>query len=132
MTSERRVASRDVSLLVRESGDPGAPTIVLVHGFPDTSRLWDEVVERLQGRYHVVTYDVRGMGQSSPPRGPAGYALERFAGDLIAVIDATSPGRPAHVVGHDCGAIQSWEAVTSPELSKRIASFTPISGPSLD
>ena len=132
MTTERRVASRDVSLLVREHGDPTAPTIVLVHGYPDTSRLWDEVVERLQGRYHVVTYDVRGMGQSSPPRGPAGYSLERLAGDLIAVIDATSPGRPAHVVGHDCGAIQSWEAVTSPELSPRIASFTPISGPSLD
>ncbi len=65
VTTERRVDSRGVSLLVREHGDPAAPTVVLVHGFPDTSRLWDEVVERLQGRYHVVTYDVRGMGRST-------------------------------------------------------------------
>ncbi|MEX2554873.1 MAG: alpha/beta fold hydrolase, partial [Actinomycetota bacterium] len=132
MTTERRVDSRGVSLAVREHGDDTAPTVVLVHGFPDTSRVWDEVVERLQARYHVVTYDVRGAGDSSAPRGPRGYALERLAEDLAAVIDAVSPGRPVHVVGHDWGSIQSWEAVTTPAIAARIASFTTISGPSLD
>ncbi len=132
MTLERRVASRDVSLLVREHGDPAAPTVVLVHGWPDTSRVWDELVERLQGRYHVVAYDVRGAGGSTAPRGPRGYAIERLAEDLAAVIDAVSPGRPAHVVGHDWGSIQSWEAVTTSSIAPKIASYTTISGPSLD
>ncbi len=132
MTTERRVDSRGVSLLVREHGDPGAPTVLLVHGWPDTSRVWDEVVERLQGRYHVVTYDLRGFGGSTAPRGPRGYALERMAEDLGAVIEAVSPGRPAHVVGHDWGSIQSWEAVKTPSIASKIASYTTISGPSLD
>ncbi len=132
MTSERTVASGGVSLFVREHGDHTAPTIVLVHGYPDTSRMWDEVVERLQGRYHVVTYDVRGAGRSTAPRGPQGYALERLAEDLGAVIEAVGSGRPAHVVGHDWGGIQLWEAVTTPAVAARIASFTTMSGPCLD
>jgi NAD(P)-dependent dehydrogenase (short-subunit alcohol dehydrogenase family)/pimeloyl-ACP methyl ester carboxylesterase len=132
VTTERRVSSRGVSLLVREHGDPSAPTVVLVHGWPDTSRVWDELVDRLQGRYHVVTYDVRGAGGSTAPRGPGGYALERLAEDLAAVIDAVSPGRAAHVLGHDWGSIQSWEAVTTPAIASKIASYTTISGPSLD
>lgn len=132
MTSERRVQSRGVSLLVREHGEPSAPTVVLVHGWPDTSRVWDELVERLQGRYHVVAYDVRGAGGSTAPRGPRAYALERLAEDLAAVIEAVSPGRPAHVVGHDWGSIQSWEAVTTASIAPKIASYTTISGPSLD
>jgi pimeloyl-ACP methyl ester carboxylesterase len=132
VTTERRVASRDVSLFVREHGDPSAPIVVLVHGWPDTSRVWDELVERLQGRYHVVTYDVRGAGGSTAPRGPRGYALELLVEDLGKVIEAVSPGRPVHLVGHDWGSIQSWDAVTTPAFASRIASYTTISGPSLD
>ena len=130
MTNERTVSSGGVTLAVREHGDHNAPTVALVHGFPDTQRVWDEVVERLQARFHVVTYDMRGAGASSAPREPRGYAMERLAEDLAAVIDAVSPGRPAHVVGHDWGSIQMWETVTT--AAARIASFTSISGPCLD
>src|SRR5690606_31228232 len=48
------------------------------------------------------------------------------------LMDAVSPDRPVHIVGHDWGSIQSWEAVTDPALAQRIASFTSISGPCLD
>ena len=132
LANERRVPSQGVELAVTEAGDPDRPTIVLVHGYPDTSSTWDEVVERLEPRYHVVTYDVRGAGASSAPRGPDGYSLERLVDDLAAVVDAVDPARPVHVVGHDWGSIQSWEAVTTAPFNGRIASFTSISGPSLD
>ncbi len=132
MTVERRIQGDGVTLAVRETGDDAAPTIVLVHGFPDTQRVWDEVVERLAPRYHVATYDVRGAGGSTAPRGPRGYAYERLVADLGAVIDDVSPGRPVHLVAHDWGSIQCWEAVTTPSLEGRIASYTTISGPSLD
>lgn len=130
--NERRVVSGDVELAVRAAGDETNPTIVLVHGFPDTSAMWDPVAERLALRYHVVAYDVRGAGSSSAPADRESYRMERLVEDLSAVIDATSPSRPAHVVGHDWGSIQSWEAVCNPSLQGRIASFTSISGPSLD
>ena len=132
LANERRIRSDGVELAVREAGDPDRPTVVLVHGYPDTSALWLPVFERLEPHYHVVTYDVRGAGASSTPRGPNAYSLEHLVADLGAVIEAVSPEKPVHLVGHDWGSIQSWEAVTTPRLHGRIASFTSISGPSID
>ena len=132
MTTERTVSSDGVTLAVREHGEPTAPTVVLVHGFPDTQRVWDEVVERLSSRFHVVTYDVRGAGGSTAPRGPRGYGMEHLVGDLAAVIDAVSPDRPVHLVGHDWGSIQLWAAVMDQGVAPRVASFTSINGPSVD
>jgi pimeloyl-ACP methyl ester carboxylesterase len=120
------------SLHVREAGDASHPTVVLVHGYPDASVVWDDVAAELVGSHHVVTYDVRGIGRSARPTGAHPYRLEHLADDLFAVIDAVSPDAPAHVVGHDWGSIQSWEAVTDPGRASRIASYTTISGPCLD
>ncbi|TQM82948.1 alpha-beta hydrolase superfamily lysophospholipase [Saccharothrix saharensis] len=125
-----RVESEGARLAVFEHGDRSAPTIVLVHGYPDTHRVWDEVVPLLADEFHVVTYDVRGAGESSAPRGLAAYRLPVLARDLFAVIAAVSPDAPVHVVAHDWGSIQAWEAVTTPDAP--IASYTSISGPCLD
>ncbi|MGV9694243.1 SDR family oxidoreductase [Streptomyces sp. NPDC003470] len=130
---ERRVRSGDVELCVAELGDPGQPTVVLVHGYPDSKEVWSEVAARLAGRFHVVLYDVRGHGRSSAPsplRG--GFTLEKLTDDFLAVADAVSPGRPVHLVGHDWGSVQAWEFVTVRRTEGRIASFTSMSGPSLD
>jgi pimeloyl-ACP methyl ester carboxylesterase len=51
---------------------------------------------------------------------------------MAAVMEATSPDRPVHLVGHDWGSVQGWEAVTTKELARRFASYTSISGPPLD
>jgi NAD(P)-dependent dehydrogenase (short-subunit alcohol dehydrogenase family)/pimeloyl-ACP methyl ester carboxylesterase len=121
-----------LELAVTERGDAAAPTVLLVHGYPDTSAVWAPVAEALARRYHVVTYDVRGAGGSQAPKDTAGYALDLLVADMLAVLDAVSPGRPAHLVGHDWGSIQGWAAVVSPAAAGRFASFTSISGPSLD
>jgi pimeloyl-ACP methyl ester carboxylesterase len=130
--SRRWVTGQGVELAVDEGGTDGAPTLLLVHGYPDTSAVWADVAARLRDRYHVVTYDVRGAGVSGAPAGRGGYALENLVADMVAVADAVAPDRPVHLVGHDWGSIQGWEAVTSPELQGRFASYTSISGPALD
>jgi NAD(P)-dependent dehydrogenase (short-subunit alcohol dehydrogenase family)/pimeloyl-ACP methyl ester carboxylesterase len=132
---ERRVRSGGVELCVAELGDPDRPTVVLVHGYPDSKEVWSEVAARLAGphRFHVVLYDVRGHGGSTAPRPlRGGFTLERLTDDFLAVADAVSPGRPVHLVGHDWGSVQGWEFVTVRRTAGRIASFTSISGPSLD
>ncbi|MFR9794522.1 SDR family oxidoreductase [Streptomyces sp. MS06] len=130
---ERRVRSGDVELCVAELGDPGRPTVVLVHGYPDSKEVWSEVAGRLAERFHVVLYDVRGHGRSTAPRPlRGGFTLEKLTDDFLAVADAVSPGRPVHLVGHDWGSVQSWEFVTVRRTEGRIASFTSMSGPSLD
>ncbi|MFJ8653973.1 SDR family oxidoreductase [Streptomyces rochei] len=130
---ERWVRSGGVELCVAELGDPLRPTVVLVHGYPDSKEVWSEVAARLADRFHVVLYDVRGHGRStapSPLRG--GFTLEKLTDDFLAVADAVSPDRPVHLVGHDWGSVQSWEFVTVERTRGRIASFTSMSGPSLD
>lgn len=124
--------SDSLSLAVWEHGDPSNPTVVLVHGYPDTHRVWDGVVRHLADDHHVVVYDVRGAGASDAPADRAGYDLTHLVADLVAVVDATAPEGPVHVVGHDWGSVQAWEAVCTGALGDRLASFTSMSGPALD
>lgn len=126
-------AAPGLELCVAERGDPARPTLLLVHGYPDSKEVWDGVAAALADRYHVVCYDVRGCGRSGAPyplRG--GFALERLTEDFLAVADAVSPDAPVHLVGHDWGSVQGWEFATVARTRGRIASFTSISGPSLD
>lgn len=130
---ERRVRTGGIELCVAELGDPTQPTVVLVHGYPDSKEVWSEVASRLAERFHVVLYDVRGHGASTAPRPlRGGFTLEKLTDDFLAVVDAVSPDRPVHLVGHDWGSVQSWEFVTVARTQGRIASFTSMSGPSLD
>ncbi|MFF1377704.1 SDR family oxidoreductase [Streptomyces sp. NPDC058308] len=130
---ERWVRTGGVELCVAELGDPARPTVLLVHGYPDSKEVWSEVAGRLADRFHVVLYDVRGHGRSTAPQPlRGGFTLEKLTDDFMAVVDAVSPDRPVHVVGHDWGSVQSWEFVTVKRTEGRIASFTSMSGPSLD
>lgn len=128
VVTERRVRGDGVDLAVFERGQ--GPTVLLVHGFPDTHAVWNAVAERLATRFRVVAYDVRGAGASSRPAGRDAYRFEHLVADMRAVLDAVSPGAPVHLAGHDWGSIQSWEAVSS--MPERFTSFTSISGPCLD
>ncbi|MGW2382128.1 SDR family oxidoreductase [Streptomyces sp. NPDC001658] len=130
---ERRVRTGGIELCVAELGDPSAPTVVLIHGYPDSKEVWSEVAPRLAERFHVVLYDVRGHGRSTAPRPlRGGFTLEKLTDDFLAVIDAVSPDRPVHLIGHDWGSVQAWEFVTVRRTEGRVASFTSMSGPSLD
>jgi pimeloyl-ACP methyl ester carboxylesterase len=132
-----RISSADVELNLQVSGPEEGPVVVLVHGFLDNGRVWDRVVEDLETDHRVVTYDVRGAGESTAPTSRSGYRVARLVDDLVAVLDHVAPdGRPVHLVGHDWGSTQLWSAVMREDrdarLTGRIASFTSISGPGLD
>ncbi len=129
---ERTVRSGEFDLAVYEYGEPDAETIVLVHGWPDDHHLWDRVIPLLAERFHVVAYDTRGHGRSTRTSRTEDYRLDRFAADFFAVADAVSPDRPVHVLAHDWGSVEMWEAVCEPQAADRIASFTSVSGPNLD
>lgn len=132
MTTRYVQATDGIQLAVYESGDPDATTVVAVHGYPDNHTVWDGVVGELADRFRVITYDVRGAGDSDKPPARSAYRMTQLVDDLGAVLDAVSPDRPVHLLAHDWGSIQSWPAVTDPRFADRIASFTSISGPSLD
>ncbi|MEV0163010.1 SDR family oxidoreductase [Nonomuraea fuscirosea] len=126
----RWVESGDVRLAVHEEGDPGHPVVLLLHGYPDTHRVWDEVAALLRDRFRVVRYDVRGAGASSPPRDRRDYGFDHLLADLGAVIDSLDVPK-VHLVGHDWGSLQGWEALGRDGTGDRLASFTSLGGPGL-
>jgi len=132
MPLQGSVKSGDVNLAIRRWGDPRRTTVVLVHGYPDSSEVWLPLAKLLSDEFHVVAYDVRGAGDSDKPFFKGAYQLPQLMADFKAVIDQVSPNAPVHVVAHDWGSIQSWESVTDESLKGRIASFTSCSGPCLD
>lgn len=137
MTPTLCVTSSEVELAVYTWGRPGTkarpkPTVVLVHGYPDSANIWQRIAEGLAERFYVVAYDVRGAGHSSRPAHTQAYALAHLMADLSAVVDRISPHQAVHLVCHDWGSIQCWEAFATPSLHERITSYTSISGPSLD
>ncbi|PTU30875.1 alpha/beta fold hydrolase [Stenotrophobium rhamnosiphilum] len=136
MTATQLVTSGDVRIAVyawgkRPTKQRPRPTLVLVHGYPDSAEIWSDTAEVLAERFYVVAYDVRGAGLSTAPRGAKAYAFEHLTSDLRAVIDAVSPHQPVHLIGYDWGALQGWDALLSNELDGRIASFS-AGAPSLD
>lgn len=118
-------------LAVRTFGDITKPALVLVHGYPDHQEVWKNVIVYLPD-YFIVTYDVRGAGDSSIPKYIRDYRLQRLSMDLEEVVNTILPGQSFHLAAHDWGSIQSWESVTDPRFEGRILSFTTISGPCLD
>ncbi len=121
-----------VRIAVYEEGNREGPTVVLVHGFPDSHVLWDGVVPLLAERFRIIRYDNRGVGMSSVPKPVSAYTMERFADDFAAVIGELSPGRSVHVLAHDWGSVGIWEYLKRPGAGDRVASFTSVSGPSQD
>jgi NAD(P)-dependent dehydrogenase (short-subunit alcohol dehydrogenase family)/pimeloyl-ACP methyl ester carboxylesterase len=126
----RYVTARDgTQLAVYEQGNPDGPTIVLVHGWPDSHVVWDGVVAALPDTYRIVRYDSRGAGASGVPVDVAAYEIAALADDLETVITTVCPGARVHAVAHDWGAATLWEYVTRPRASDVVASYTSISGP---
>ena len=89
-TGQSGAASRDgVSLHFDVYGDAATTVLLLPTWSIVTSRFWKAQVAFLARHYRVVTFDGRGSGRSSRPRGAAAYADHEFAADALAVLDAT-------------------------------------------
>jgi pimeloyl-ACP methyl ester carboxylesterase len=92
---------------VYDVGGVGRP-VVLLHGFPDSGRLWRYQVPVLRDAgYQVIVPDLRGYARSDKPTAVAAYAMRELLGDVAAMLDQLDIER-AHVVGHDWGAALAW------------------------
>jgi pimeloyl-ACP methyl ester carboxylesterase len=94
------------------------PTLVLLHGWPQTGRAWRRVLPALARDHTVVVPDLRGMGLSSHPAG--GYDKWTQAGDIRAVLDKLGIDR-ADIVGHDIGTMVAYAyAARYPDKTSRL------------
>lgn len=63
----RKLVVDGLSIFYREAGRPQAPTLLLLHGFPSSSRMYEPLLTRLSGQYHLVAPDYPGFGHSDAP-----------------------------------------------------------------
>lgn len=114
------IPTGEAELEVAVYGD-GRP-VLLLHGFPDSGRLWRHQVPALvEAGFRVIVPDLRGYGGSSKPADVDAYRMRRLVADVVAVLDRLDAPRP-HVVGHDWGAGLAWVlAGVAPERVDHLA-----------
>jgi pimeloyl-ACP methyl ester carboxylesterase len=119
--THRRVALPDGTRLhLAEAGD--GPALVLVHGWPQHWWAWRRLLPALAQERRVVCPDLRGLGWSDAP--PGDYAKERWACDLVALLDALDIDA-ADLVGHDWGGLAVLLAgLRAPERVRSVAALS--------
>ena len=112
---------------VRDEGPLDGSAVVLLHGFPETSASWSDVIPRLTAAgYRSVAPDQRGYSRHARPRGRRAYRRDQLVGDVLALIDRIGVDR-VHLVGHDWGAAVAWAVAT--EHPNRVLTLTSLSIP---
>jgi len=98
----------------------GRPRVLLVHGFPEASFVWDEVAALLAPQVACVAPQMRGYAGSSSPVDVAAYRARHLVADLAALIE--QQGAPVDLlVAHDWGGAVAWAlAAQRPELLRQL------------
>lgn len=122
-----RVEVGGLSFDVTVGGPAGGPAVLLLHGFPENSRMWDGVVPWLhEAGLRTVAPDQRGYSPGARPAEVSAYAIGEIIGDALGLLDALDLPT-VHVLGHDWGAVVGWHlAAKHPD---RIRTLTAVSVP---
>src|SRR4051794_23981546 len=97
MTTYRTANVDGFNIFYREAGRPGAPKLLLLHGFPSSSHMFRDLIPLLADRFHIVAPDLPGFGRSDMPQADKfAYTFDRIA----EIID-----RFTEVVGFDRYAV---------------------------
>lgn len=102
-----------VRLRYAYKGDPSGTPVIMLHGYTDSWFSFSRVLPSVDNKYRVYVLDQRGHGDSDRPVG--GYAMEQFAADVVAFMDAMNL-KQATIVGHCMGSfVAQHVAVQAPE-----------------
>jgi pimeloyl-ACP methyl ester carboxylesterase len=86
----------NVEVFYREAGPPGAPVILLLHGFPTSGHMFRDLIPELSDRYHVIAPDLPGFGQTkAPPRAAFDYSFDNLADVIAGFVEAIGLARYA-------------------------------------
>ena len=105
-------------------------TIFLLHGFPETSRMWNGLIKVLENEgYRIIAPDQRGYSKGARPSKVSDYTIDKLSEDVIDIANAFNIDR-FHLVGHDWGSAVGWYIVS--KYSDRIITWSALSVPHLD
>jgi pimeloyl-ACP methyl ester carboxylesterase len=96
----------------------GPETIVMIHGWPDTHRLWDRQVDALRTRFRCVRFTLPGF---EPRHARQAYSLDEVVGIIGKVVGQTGAGGPVNLLLHDWGCVFGYQfAMRQPQLVRRV------------
>jgi len=121
-----RIEANGLTHFVRDTGDEDAPVALLLHGFPDSSALWDKVTPSLvDAGFRVIAPDLRGFGETDMAPSHDAYDIHSdIIPDVLGILRALNIER-AHVAGHDFGAPVAWGlAANHPDIFKSLTAIS--------
>jgi len=122
-----RVRVGDHEFRARVAGPEAGPALLLLHGFPETSGMWEPLLAPAAAAgFRVVAFDQRGYSPGARPEGVEAYAAPELIDDVMGVADAVGFER-FHLVGHDWGCVIGWGATT--QHPERVRSWAALSIP---
>ena len=118
------VSCDGVDIMVTDHGPIDGEPVLLIHGFPDSARLWRNQIPVLaEAGYRVIAPDLRGFGRSDTPEEVSQYDMSVVMADMLRVLDESGLS-DVHLVGHDWGAVVAWALAAR---SGRVRSLTAFS-----
>jgi len=88
-TNYKRILIEGIEIFYREAGNPGNPTILLLHGFPSSSHMYRDLIEDLSGSFHLIAPDYPGFGNSdAPSRETFKYTFDHLTSIIEQFIDS--------------------------------------------
>ncbi|WCL49419.1 alpha/beta fold hydrolase [Leptospira sp. GIMC2001] len=121
----------DLNIYLKYSAPEKDRILLFLHGYPDTHKTWDVLMNQLAKKYQVAAIDLRGAGESSRPTERSAFNIRRIYKDIETAIRFLDPKgeKNVHLVGHDWGSLIGWCFASDPISSGYISSFTGIAGP---
>src|SRR2546430_8222145 len=102
-TLYRTIQVDGLSIFYREAGPKDAPTLLLLHGLPSSSRMFEPLLARLSDRYHMVAPDYPGCGHSDwPDPKKFAYTFDHIAHTMNRLTESLELPRSTHSM-HDYG-----------------------------
>jgi pimeloyl-ACP methyl ester carboxylesterase len=104
-----RYSVNEIEMHVMIAGS--GPEVLLLHGFPDSHKLWrNQIPALVAAGYRVIAPDLRGFGLTDIPKGGvAAYRMGQLVVDIVSLLDILGVAK-VRLVGHDWGAAIGWQA----------------------
>ena len=127
MVTQREITIADLTFNCRFSGHVENPLIVLLHGFPETSVMWEKLMLELADHgYYCMAPDMRGYSPKGCPKGKSNYTVDILSQEIVDLVSSIGKSK-FHLIAHDWGAGVGWSLVFNNQ--DKVLSYSSLSVP---
>ncbi len=119
MEQTRVKLANGIELDVVDVGPRDAPTLIFLHGFPESHRTWRHQIAHFSDRFRCIAPDQRGYRGSSAQQDVASYTPDKLIGDVFLMADALGVGTFT-IVGHDWGGAIAWGTALGGQMNGKV------------